>query len=416
MVDENNPWEVAKSQLDTVAEKLNLDSDMLNMLKYPKRVLQVSCPVAMDDGNINVFQGYRVQHNFARGPGKGGIRYHPGVNEDEVKALSMWMTWKTAVMDLPYGGAKGGIQCDPKEMSEDELERLTRRYTSEINLIIGPKVDIPAPDVNTNPKIMAWIMDTYSMNRGHTEPGVVTGKPVSVGGSEGRLQATSRGVVYTILSALKSQEKNISEETIAIQGYGNAGRNAAILLEDLGAKIIAVSDSSGGILNENGLDPEEVSKVKDRTGTVVEHENAEQITNDELLTLDCDVLIPAALENQITEDNADEVSARIVAEAANGPTTPTADRILYENDVFMIPDILCNAGGVTVSYFEWVQALQASFWSEREVNLRLRDLMDKAFDEVYQRAQQEEVDMRVAAYMVAVDRVSEAVDLRGLFP
>lgn len=411
-----NPWKIACQQLDKVADYMELDQSMVNMVKYPKRILQVYCPIKMDDGSVNTYTGYRVQHSMVRGPGKGGIRFHPDVTEDEVKALSMWMTWKNCVMDLPFGGAKGGIICDPKKMSESELERLTRRYTSEINLIIGPNVDIPAPDVNTDPQIMAWIFDTYSMNRGHTEHGVVTGKPVSLGGSKGRLKATSRGCMFTIMSALKKFEKTISNQEIAIQGFGNAGSYCAELLEGQGASITAVSDSQGGIYNANGLDVETLFRVKEETGTVVEYEDADRISNDELLTLDCDILIPAALENQITTDNADDIRADIIAEAANGPTSPDADQILENRDVFVIPDILCNAGGVTVSYFEWVQALQATFWSEREVNLKLRDLMDKAFDRVYERSQEHNISMRLAAYMVAVDRLSEAIDLRGLYP
>jgi len=397
-------------------EALSLDEDLHRVLTQPNRVLQVSCPVEMDDGGTDVFDGFRVQHNLARGPGKGGVRYHPDVSEDEVKALSMWMTWKTAVMDLPFGGAKGGIRCDPDSMSDDEVERLTRRFTSEINLIIGPQVDILGPDVNTNPRIMSWIMDTYSMNEGHTEHGVVTGKPVEVGGSKGRLRATSRGVVCNILSALKKQNRNISSQTVAIQGFGNAGRHTACFLDQQGASVVAVSDSSGGIYREDGLDPEEVVRVKNQTGSVTNVPEVEQISNPELLTLDCDVLVPAALSNQITADNVDDLSCNLIAEAANGPTTTEADRILDERDVFVIPDILCNAGGVTVSYFEWVQALQHQFWSEREVNLKLRDLMDQAFESVYSRREQENVSMRMAACMVAVERVADAMELRGLFP
>ncbi len=416
MSNEYNPWTIARQQLADVSHVLSLDDDIHQLLRYPNRVLNVSCPIERDDGSIEVFHGFRVQHNLARGPGKGGIRYHPDVNEEEVKALAMWMTWKTAVMDLPFGGAKGGIVCDPKTMSETEIERLTRRFTSEINLIIGPHVDILAPDVNTNPQIMSWVMDTYSMTEGHTEHGVVTGKPIAVGGSKGRLKATSRGVTCTIQSALKKRGKNISDQRVVIQGFGNAGRHAALLLEQQGASIIAVSDSQGGIYREDGLDPSAVADVKDRTGTVTEFENAEMISNEELLTLECDVLIPAALGNVITEENAEDVSCRILAEAANGPTTPAADQILEGKETFVIPDILCNAGGVTVSYFEWVQALQHQFWSEREVNIRLRDLMDQAFEDVYERRETEEVSMRTAAYMVAIERVADAIELRGLHP
>lgn len=417
MIDGNNPWETAKSQLTDVAEQLELDPNILEMLRHPKRVLEVSCPIELDSGEIEVFQGYRVQHNMARGPGKGGIRYHPNVNRDEVKALAMWMTWKTAVMKLPYGGAKGGICCNTKDMSEEEIERLTRRFTSEINIIIGPEQDIPAPDMYTGPQEMAWLMDTYSMNKGHTEHGVVTGKPLSVGGSEGRLEATGRGVVYTILSALKKMNRNIAEQDIAIQGFGNVGKNAALLLDELDANVVAVSNVTGGLYNPEGITVSEVEGVEEGEDPVLTYDEAERISNEELLTMDCDILVPAAVENVLTEENADDVKADIIAEAANGPTTPRAHDILMSKDIFVIPDIFCNAGGVTVSYFEWIQAVQAEFfWSKRKVNLKLRDQMDKAFDWVWKRKMEEDVDMRTAAYMVAVERVADAVELRGLYP
>ncbi|OHB69501.1 MAG: glutamate dehydrogenase [Planctomycetes bacterium RBG_16_43_13] len=407
---------MALEQLDTVAKLLELDSGIHKILATPRKCLTVSVPVKMDDGKIDVFVGHRVQHSTARGPAKGGIRYHPGVTLDEVKALSMWMTWKCAVVGLPFGGGKGGITCEPKNMSEGELERLTRRFISEILPIIGPEKDIPAPDVNTTPQMMAWIMDTYSVNKGYPVPGVVTGKPVAVGGSQGRNSATARGVMYTILYALKHMNKSIAGQKVAIQGYGNCGYFAAKLLSELDCKIIAASTSKGGMYTSKGFDPEALNDHYQRTKGVVNFKGADNISNEELLELDCDILIPAALENQITEKNADRIKAHIIAEGANGPTTPEADRILFGRGKFVIPDILANAGGVTVSYFEWVQALQEYFWSEREVNLKLRDIMEKAFESVYAINTERKVDMRTAAYMLAVNRVAEAHRLRGLYP
>jgi glutamate dehydrogenase (NAD(P)+) len=411
-----SPWEVAQEQLRTAAGLLNLDDGLLQQLGTPKVALTVAVPVRHDDGKIRVYTGHRVQHSTARGPGKGGIRYHPDVTLDEVKALAMWMTWKCAVMGLPYGGAKGGITCDPKRMSLGELERLTRRYTSEILPIIGPERDIPAPDVNTTPQVMAWVMDTYSMNKGYTVPGVVTGKPVPIGGSLGRGQATARGLMYTVLYALKHLGLQKPGLTVAIQGYGNAGYNAAKLLHELDFRIVACSTSKGGILVEKGFDPDAVNEHYQKTGGVGGFKGSDEVSNEELLELDCDILLPCALEGQITARNAARVKARIVGEGANGPTTPEADRVLYENGKFVIPDILANAGGVTVSYFEWVQALQEYFWSEREVNLRLRDLMERAFEAVYKVHQDRKIDMRRAAYVLAVSRVAEAHRLRGLYP
>ena len=411
-----SPYEIALAQFDRAARYVPMKAGIYKMLRKPKRELTVTFPVRMDDGSVEIFTGYRVQHHDVRGPFKGGIRYHPNVTLDEVRALAMWMTWKTAVVNIPYGGAKGGITCDPKQLSLTELERLTRRYATEISLLIGPDADIPAPDVNTNPQIMAWIMDTYSMFHGHAVPAVVTGKPIEIGGSLGRLEATGRGVVFTVQEALKLLNISPDETTVVVQGYGNAGSVAARLMHDLGARVIAVSDSKGGIYNPKGLDPRDVLRHKRETGSVVGYPGAETITNEELLTLPCTVLIPAALENQIHAGNADHIRARIIAEAANGPTTPEADEILHEKGVFVIPDILCNAGGVTVSYFEWVQDLQSFFWDEDEVNQRLHKIMTRAFHEVVNTARKHGVDTRTGAYILAVSRVVRAVELRGLFP
>jgi glutamate dehydrogenase (NAD(P)+) len=409
-------WAVAQKQLMNVAEILRLDDGLLQTLATPRLALTVSVPVKHDDGKVRVYTGHRVQHSTARGPGKGGIRFHPDVTLDEVKALAMWMTWKCAVMGLPYGGAKGGVTCDPKKMSQDELERLTRRYTSEILSIIGPERDIPAPDVNTTPQVMAWVMDTYSMNKGYTVPGVVTGKPVPIGGSLGRGQATARGLMFTVLYALKHLGIQKPGLRVAVQGYGNAGYNAAKLLHELDFRIVACSSSAGGILVEKGFDPDAVNAHYQKTGSVTGFKGADAVTNAELLELDCDILLPCALEGQITAANAPRIKARLIGEGANGPTTPEADEILFGSGKFVIPDVLANAGGVTVSYFEWVQALQEYFWSEREVNLRLRDLMERAFESVYAVHQERKIDMRKAAYVLAVSRVAEAHRLRGLYP
>ena len=370
----------------------------------------------MDDGRVEVFTGYRVQHNVSRGPAKGGIRYHQDVSLDEVRALSMWMTWKCATVDIPFGGGKGGVIVDPKQLSTREVEGLTRRFTTEISPIIGPDRDIPAPDVNTNAQTMAWIMDTFSMHHGYTISGVVTGKPISIGGSLGRNEATARGAVFTLLQASKVLNLPLSGARVAIQGYGNAGSIAATLLAEQGAVIVAVSDSSGGVHNAGGLDPSKVSAWKREHGSVVGFPGADEVSNAELLEVDCDILVPAALENQVTAANAGNIKARIVAEAANGPTTPEADSILHDNGVFLIPDILCNAGGVTVSYFEWVQDMQSFFWTEDRINESLKEIMDRAFESVHAMSEHREVDMRTAAYMVAVARVAEATTLRGLYP
>ena len=373
-------------------------------------------PVTMDDGSVMVFTGHRVQHNVSRGPGKGGIRYHQDVTLDEVRALAMWMSWKCACVNIPYGGAKGGVVVDPKKLSIREVEGMTRRFTTEISPLIGPDRDIPAPDVNTNAQTMAWMMDTYSMHHGYTIAGVVTGKPIAIGGSLGRNEATARGAVFTLLQASQALNLSVHGSRVAIQGYGNAGSIAATLLADEGATIVAVSDSTGGIHNAAGLDPAKVSAWKREHGTVVGFPGTDEVNNQEILEVDCDILVPAALENQITRQNAPSIKAKIIAEAANGPTTPEADQILFERGVFLIPDILCNAGGVTVSYFEWVQDMQSFFWTEARINESLKEIMDRAFVSVYEMSQRHEVDMRTAAYMVAVARVAEATTLRGLYP
>jgi glutamate dehydrogenase (NAD(P)+) len=411
-----NAWDAALEYLDESAEIMGLDAGIHTILRQPKRSLIVSIPVKMDSGEIHVFTGYRVHHDLTRGPAKGGIRYHPAVTLDEVKALAMWMTWKCAVVNIPYGGAKGGVIVDPKALSENELERMTRRYASEILPFIGPERDIPAPDVNTDERIMAWIMDTYSMNIGYSVPGVVTGKPISVGGSQGRSGATSRGVMYQVISALKTFGLGIQDVSVAVQGFGKVGGGTARLLHDQGCKIVAVSDVHGGVLNERGLDPEAIQRHKLETGSVAGAKGGDEITNEELIQLPVDVLIPAALEGVITESIADRLACKIIVEGANGPTTPKADRILSERGVFIVPDILANSGGVTVSYFEWVQDLQAYFWSEDEVNHRLRQIMESSFLDVYGMAQEKGYTMRQAATILAVSRVAEAQRVRGLYP
>ena len=411
-----NPFRIAMRQFDTAAEKLQLEPGLREILRRPRRALLLSLPVKMDDGTTRVFQGFRVQHNNSRGPCKGGIRYHPNVSYDEVQALASWMTWKCATVNIPFGGAKGGIICDPKHMSKGELERLTRRYAYEISAIIGPAIDIPAPDVYTDGQVMAWIMDTYSMTQGHSAPGVVTGKPLFLGGSEGRNEATARGCVFVIRAACAVKKIDISKATAAIQGFGNAGSIAAELLAKDGVKVIAVSDSSGGILNRKGLDVPAVVAHKRKTGSVVGFPGAEPISGEEVLELECDILVPAALENQLTLANASQVKAKIVAEAANGPTTPGADAILHEKGILVLPDILANAGGVTVSYFEWVQDLQELFWDEDDVNRKLEKIMVKAFNDVHATANKYKVDMRTGAYILAIDRVATATRSRGIWP
>jgi glutamate dehydrogenase/leucine dehydrogenase len=411
-----NSFRIAMRQFDTAAEKCGLEPDLREVLRRPRRSLSLSLPVKMDDGTVQVFDGYRVQHSSARGPCKGGIRYHPDVTFDEVKALASWMTWKCAIVNIPFGGAKGGIVCDPRKLSKGELERLTRRYAYEISPIIGPDKDIPAPDVYTDSQIMAWIMDTYSMTHGSSAPGVVTGKPLFLGGSFGRNEATARGCLFVIRSACEVVGIKLNRATVAIQGFGNAGSIAAELLAAAGAIIIAVSDSRGGILNRAGLNVPELLAHKTKTGSVTGFPNSDPITTEALLELQCDILIPAAMENQITLENVDNIKARIVAEAANGPTTPDADAVLHQRGVMVIPDILANAGGVTVSYFEWVQDLQELFWDEDDVNRRLERVMVKAFVDVHATAKKYNVDMRTGAYIVGIERVANAMRTRGIWP
>ena len=410
-------WDSALAQLDEAARLMNLDEGVHDVLRTPKRALTVAVPIKLDAGQVRVFQGYRVHHNTTRGPSKGGIRYHPSVTLDEVKALAMWMTWKCAIAGIPYGGAKGGVVVDPKELSRDELERLTRRFAAEIGPLIGPNRDIPAPDLGTDEQIMAWIMDTFSMNAGHSVPGVVTGKPVSIGGSQGRSEATSRGVMYVTEATLKHRGMHVEDTRVAIQGYGKVGKPMVRLLtEELGCLVVAVSDVNGGVYNPRGLSWVGLAAHHDDTGTVMGFDGGASITNEELIELDCDVLIPAALEGQVTEENAGAVNAEIVIEAANGPTTPEADGILEDKGTLIVPDILANSGGVTVSYFEWVQDLQAYFWDEDEVNLKLRRIMERAYVDVLGIAEERKVPMRMAATILGVSRVAEAHVTRGLFP
>jgi glutamate dehydrogenase (NAD(P)+) len=386
------------------------------VLQECKKALVVSVPVTMDDRTIRAFEGYRVTHNIARGPSKGGIRYHPDVTLDEVKALAMWMTWKCALMGIPFGGAKGGVICNPKELSSGELQRMTRRFTTEIINEIGPEKDIPAPDVGTDPSVMAWIFDTYSMNKGHSVLGVVTGKPLNVGGSLGRLEATAHGALYCIQEAIRKKGMPMQGLRAAVQGFGNVGSFLAKFLAEQGATVIAVSDSSSGILNDSGIDVQAAIAHKQETGVLEGLRGAQMISNEELLLLDCDVLAPCALEQVITRDNADQVKAKIICEGANGPITPAADEILDEKDVLILPDILANAGGVVVSYFEWVQGLQEYFWKEDEVNSKLRDITTRAFNETWRVFEERKTSMRLAAYGVAVRRVADATITRGLYP
>ena len=417
MAGKANPFEEMKKMVDKAGKTLGLDPGMVEVLKSPKRELTVNFPVKMDNGSIRVFTGYRVQHNEARGPFKGGIRYHPQVDLDEVKALSSWMTWKTATVDIPYGGAKGGIICDPKKMSLGEIERMTRRYACEISIIIGPEKDIPAPDVNTGGKEMAWIMDTFSMLKGYAVPGVITGKPREIGGSLGRPEATSRGLVFCVREAAKRTGMNLKGATVAIQGYGNVGAFAHKLIErDFGAKVIAVSDSQGGIINEKGLKYEEVWAHKVKTKSVKNFPGSKPISNEDILELKVDILLPCALENVITKDNAARIKAKISAEGANGPTTFEADTIMTKNGVLVLPDILANSGGVTVSYFEWVQNNYNYYWTEEEVNQRLDHKITTAFRDVWDMHEKYKCNMRDAAYLVAVKRVADATRVRGFYP
>ena len=417
MKSEMGPLDVALEQLEIAAEILKLDPGVHAFLKRPKRTLTVSIPIKMDNQDICVFWGCRVQHVDARGPFKGGIRYHPNVDLAEVTALAMWMTWKCAVVDIPYGGAKGGVCCNPKQMSKAELERITRRYTNMLLDFIGPHRDVPAPDVYTDAQTMAWIMDTYSRFKGYSVPECVTGKPIVLGGSEGRAEATSLGVIICVREAAKRLGMKMKGASLVVQGYGNVGWNAARIAYDMGAKIVAVSDSRGGVYKPAGLNPYEVFEHKERTGSVLGFKKAKaEVTNDEILELECDILIPAALENQITQVNAAKIKAKIIGEGANGPTTPKADRILHEKDAFLIPDILANAGGVTASYFEWVQNLTREHWTLEEVNRKLENKMLRAFDDVYATIKKEETTMRTAALLLGVERVAEAIKILGLWP
>jgi glutamate dehydrogenase (NAD(P)+) len=413
---QENPFELARAQLRKVGETFGVDPNLVRILSDCKKTVGVSVPVVMDDGSVRVFDGYRVVHNMTRGPAKGGIRYHPGITQDEVKALAMWMTWKCALMALPFGGAKGGVVCDPKTLSAGEKERLTRRYTTEIINEIGPEKDIPAPDVGTDAQVMAWIFDTYSMNVGHSVLGVVTGKPLSLGGSVGRDEATARGALYCIRTALQKDGRRFPDTRIAIQGFGNVGHNLARLLADEGARVVAVSDSRGGVSNPYGIDVAAAAAYKQEHGHLAGLPGTEDITNAELLELDCDVLVPAALEQVINADNAARIKARMICEAANGPTTPAADEILEDRGIFVLPDVLANAGGVVVSYFEWVQGLQEYFWKEYEVNAKLNDIVVRAFEETWSTRERAQVSMRMAAYGLAVQRVAEATTIRGLYP
>ncbi len=411
----DNPWQIAQKQFDVTAEMIGLEDWLRRLLREPKKVIVVSVPVRMDNGNVKVFEGYRVQHSTARGPAKGGIRYHPDANLDEVKALSMWMTWKCAVVDIPFGGGKGGIRCDFKSMSHGELERMTRRYTLEIAGIIGPTKDIPAPDVGTDSQIMAWIMDTYSAVTGNYIPAVVTGKPLQIGGSEGRKEATGKGVYFTILSYFKHKKQSIKGKKVVIQGFGNAGKYAALLLEKDGFTIIGISDSTGAIYNPKGIKINKLIETKERTKSVVDYKDAEKISGSGIFEIETDVLIPAALESVINVENADKIHAKVICEAANGPVTTEADSILKDRKITVIPDILANAGGVIVSYFEWVQNLQGYYWTKEEVDTRLKFLMEKAFNKVIHTAEERNVSLRTAALMIAVDRVALATKLRGIY-
>ena len=409
-------FEVAVEQFHIAADVLGLDDDMRRILSDCQAELTVHFPVEMDDGSVQVFTGHRVRHNSGPGPTKGGIRYHQSVTVSEVKALAMWMTWKCAVVGLPFGGAKGGVRVNPKLLSQSELQNLTRRYTAEISSMIGPTKDIPAPDVNTNPQVMAWLMDTYSMQMGYSVPGVTTGKPLVLGGSEGRSEATGRGCVFAIQEAAPHAGIELVDSTTIVQGFGNAGSVAARLMAETGSTVTAVSDSTGGTCNPSGLDLPALARHKQRTGSVVGFRGGDEVSNPELLELPCDILIPAAMEGQITEDNAPRLKAKLIAEAANGPTSPEADAILHDRGVLVVPDILANAGGVTVSYFEWVQALQAFPWTEREVNERLQQIMARSFLQVHEAAQRYKVHLRTAALAKAIARVAEFTRVRGIYP
>jgi glutamate dehydrogenase (NAD(P)+) len=411
-----NLYEVAVAQFNDAAERLGLSQPMRAILSKPKRELVVNFPVRMDNGDVEMFTGYRVQHNINRGPAKGGIRFSPFVSLDEVRALAMWMTWKCAVAGIPFGGAKGGVVCDPRKMSRAELERMTRRYATEISLLIGPNSDIPAPDMNTNPQVMAWIMDTYSMHQGYSVPAVITGKPLSIGGSEGRLEATARGVQVITREAMRDYGIVPEDCSIVVQGFGNVGSITARLLHEMGCKIVGLSDINGGVYNAKGINIPRALRYSKEHGTLRGLPETEPVSNKELLELPCDILIPAALENQLTIENATQIKARLIVEAANGPTTPEADHILNDRGITIVPDILANAGGVTVSYFEWVQDLQRFFWAEQEINQRLEAIMVRAYQAVQRKSQEQETNLRLGAYLLAVARVAEATELRGVYP
>ncbi len=411
-----NPFEMVVSQIDAVCEQLNIEEVYRLRLEKCERELIVNFPVKMDDGTAKVLTGFRIQHNDTRGPAKGGIRYHPDVTLDETKALAAWMTLKAAVANIPYGGAKGAVICNPKLMSQTELERLTRRYAAEISILIGPESDIPAPDVGTNPQIMAWIMDTYSMTKGYSIPAVVTGKPIEIGGSKGRFEATGRGCMISTNLAAKQKHMDLNGATVAVQGIGNVGSSTAKLLAREGCRVIAVSDSKNGVHNSKDLDIESLLNYKKETGSVLGFNGADTITNAELLALTCDILVPAAMECQITASNAAQVKAKIIVEGANGPTTPEADKILHDNGVLVIPDVLANIGGVVVSYFEWVQNIESFFWDEEEVNAKLQKIMTNAFAEVLEISKAEKTDMRSAAHMLAIRRLVSAMSIRGIYP
>jgi glutamate dehydrogenase (NAD(P)+) len=412
---EINPWEAQAARFDLAANKLNLDEGLWKVLRYPNREIILHIPVAMDSGSLEVFTGFRVQHSIARGPSKGGIRYAPDVTLDEVRALASWMTWKCAVVNIPFGGAKGGVICDPHKMSMGELERMTRRYTAELVEFIGPEKDVPAPDVNTNEQVMAWMMDTYSMHMRQTVTAVVTGKPINIGGSRGRREATGRGIMIVVDEAIKRLGLSRESSRVIVQGFGNVGSNAALLMAEAGYKVIGIIEVDGSLYNKNGLDVDTLSEYRQRNGTVLGFPGAEPASSADLLVADCEILIPAATENQITSRNADRVKCRVLAEGANGPTTAAADEILADKRVFVIPDILCNAGGVTTSYFEWVQDRQGYFWKESVVNEQLEHIMRTAFDDVVRYAETHSVNNRIAAYMLAIDRVAYTIRQRGIY-
>ena len=412
---EINPWEAQSARFEFAARKLNLDEGLWKVLSTPSREIIVHFPVTMDNGKIEMFTGFRVQHSIARGPGKGGIRYSPEVTLDEVRALASWMTWKCAVVNIPFGGAKGGVICDPKKMSQGELERMTRRYTSEIIDFIGPEKDVPAPDVNTNEQTMAWIMDTYSMHVGHTVTSVVTGKPLNIGGSRGRVEATGRGVMVSCDESLRYLNMPIDGCRVIIQGFGNVGSNAARLMLEHGYKIVGIAEKEGGLCNPNGIDIHQLLEYKYRNGTTLGFRGAEAMPSEELILNDCEILIPAATENVITSRNADQIKARIVVEGANGPTTAVADEILADKRIFIVPDILANAGGVTASYFEWVQDRQGYFWKEAIVNEQLETILKDSFDDVVRYAEAHNVNNRIAAYVLAIDRVAFTIKQRGIY-